>query len=143
VSPLFTLQRVVVRDAGAFGVLVHNAPTGRVPFAVTLERTYPTAAEAGVSEKYDGQFVKLQRGVHRCERRWFTKGGYFTFEIIQPGHSQILFHRGNIEAHSEGCVLVAESFSAIGDEPGILDGGGLTEFLKRAAAVDSFDLEVL
>lgn len=124
----FELIRVKVINSGAFGVLCHND----VPFAVTLERTYDP----------DNQ-VKIQPGPHRCFRSRYNRGGYDTFEIEVAGHSRILFHKGNVEAHSEGCVLVAESFSMMGDKPGVaMSGQGFEEFMKRAANYDSFTLEV-
>jgi len=145
VSPLFTLHRISVGDTGAFGALVHHTDKGPVVFAATLERTYPTSAEAGISQAYTGltQYVKVQLGIHKCVKRFFVKGGYDTYEIQQDGHTAILFHKGNIEAHSEGCVLVAESFAMIGSQPGIADGSALAEFLNRAGGRAEFDLEVV
>lgn len=125
----FSLKRIAILNSGAFGVLLHNG----IPFAVTLERTYDDQSNS----------VKIQLGVHNCVRSRYNKGGYDTFEIEVPGHTRILFHKGNTELHSEGCVLVAESFAMFGDKPGIaLSGQGFDEFMKRAAGVDSFTLEV-
>ena len=122
------LKRVAVLNDGAFGVLMNKG----IPFAVTLERTYEP-----------GNTVKIGRGFHECHRSRYAKGGYDTFEITVPGHDRILFHKGNTELHSEGCVLVAESFSMFGDKPGVaLSGDGFAEFMRRASNVDSFLLEV-
>jgi uncharacterized protein DUF5675 len=146
--PLFTLTRIAVRDDGAFGVLKHHLSdydVAGIPFAVTLERTYLNPTEAGISQKYlSGQLVKVTEGRHVCVRRFYNKGGYFTYEIQQDGHTAILFHRGSIEAHSEGCVLVGERFDLIPmqNTPGISDGSGLTELLRLAADRPSFELEV-
>lgn len=140
--PAFTLRRLSVRPEGAYGVLIEHRDESDIegtPFAVTLERTYSTEAEAGISENYGSQFVKVQRGIHLCRRRYYTKGGYETYEIVQPGHTAILFHKGSQELHSEGCVLVAEAFSGAG----ISDGAGLIEFLQRTSGRQEFDLEVL
>lgn len=122
------LKRVAILKDGAFGVLMHNA----VPFAVTLERTYDP-----------GNTVKIGNGFHECHRSRYAKGGYDTWEITVPGHSRILFHKGNVELHSEGCVLVAESYAVFGDKPGVaMSGQGFEEFMKRTGDVDSFLLEV-
>lgn len=118
-----TLLRVAVLEIGAYGVLL--APDGR-PFAVTLERTYADPKEAGINETYGAQHVKLVEGVHTCRPQWFVHGGYQTLEVICPGHTEILFHRGTVEAHSEGCILVARSFA----EMGIQDGSGLYELFR-------------
>ncbi len=122
------LKRVAILKDGAFGVLMHNA----VPFAVTLERTYDP-----------GNTVKIGNGFHECHRSRYAKGGYDTFEITVLGHDRILFHKGNVELHSEGCVLVAESYAVFGDKPGVaMSGQGFEEFMKRTGDVDSFLLEV-
>lgn len=124
----FELKRIAVLNDGAFGVLLSNG----VPFAVTLERTYDP-----------GNTVKIGAGFHECTRSRYAKGGYDTFEIAVPGHDRILFHKGNVELHSEGCVLVAESFAVMGDKPGVsMSAEGFGEFMKRAGDLDSFTLEV-
>lgn len=125
---MFTLKTVSILPDGCFGVLLHN----EVPFAVTLERTYD-----------EGKQIKIPAGIHRCRRSRYNRGNYDTFEIEIEGHSRILFHRGNTELHSEGCILVAESFAMFGDKPGIaLSGEGFKEFMDRAGSVDSFMLTV-
>lgn len=134
----FTLHRVGVGDKGAFGVLLESG----VPFAVTLERTYPLDDATVIGVELHGQKIKIPPGTHHCVKRFFNGGGYTTYEILVPGHSALLFHKGNVEAHSEGCVLVGEQFSMLGPEPGVVDGSGLAEFLTRAAGRSEFDLEV-
>ena len=125
----FQLKRVAILPDGAFGVLLQDG----IPFAVTLERTYDP-----------GNTIKIGNGLHECRRSRYAKGGYDTFEIAVPGHSRILLHKGNTELHSEGCVLVAESYAVMGDKPGVaFSAEGFSEFMKRASGVDSFTLEVL
>lgn len=127
---MFSLKTVSILNDGCFGVLLHN----EVPFAVTLERTYDNESQ---------RRVKIQNGKHNCYRSRYNKGNYDTFEIEVPGHSRILFHKGNTELHSEGCVLVAESFAMFGEKPGIaFSGEGFNEFMKRAANTDHFVLTV-
>ena len=124
----FELKRVSIINHGAFGVLLQNG----VPFAVTLERTYDP-----------GNTVKIGNGFHECYRSRYNRGNYDTFEITVPGHERILFHKGNVELHSEGCILVAKAFDDFGDKPGIsMSAEGFSRFMKRAADVDSFTLEV-
>ena len=127
-SGMFQLHRVSILPDGCFGVLMYD----NVPFAVTLERTYDP-----------GNTVKIGLGNHECHRSRYNRGNYDTFEITVPGHDRILFHKGNTELHSEGCVLVAESFSTFGDKPGVaLSAEGFKEFMLRTRDVDSFILEV-
>ena len=125
---MFTLKTVSIIPDGCFGVLLHND----IPFAVTLERTYD-----------EGKQIKIPAGIHNCTRSRYNRGGYDTFEIEIEGHSRILFHKGNTELHSEGCILVAESFAMFGDKPGIaLSGEGFKEFMNRAGPIDRFMLTV-
>jgi hypothetical protein len=150
-APLFTLIRVAVRAEGAFGVLLRHADPSDVvgvPFAVTLERTYENAADAGEGQAYGTaqapQFVKIAEGRHRCVRRFFERGGYWTYDIQTPGHTATLLHKGVVEQHSEGCVLVGESYSILAAAPGIADSGpGLAEFLSYAGSRAEFDMDVV
>lgn len=122
----FELHRVAIRKEGAFGVLLHEG----LPFAVTLERTYDELDEAGKPSP------KIPVGTYRCTRSFFNRGSYTTYEIHVPGHSRLLFHRGNTEKDSEGCILVAESFGELGAEPAILESVmGFAEFIRRASSV--------
>ncbi len=128
---LFVLVRVAVLPEGAFGVLKHAG----LPFAVTLEHTYPLAGNL--------QIVKVPLGRHRCIPTWFQRGAYRTFEVLVEGHSRLLFHRGNLEADADGCVLVAESFDLLRGQPGILSSSnGFAEFMRRAGS-HAFDLDVV
>jgi hypothetical protein len=128
---ILTLRRVAVVEAGAFGVLMDEKS---IPFAVTLERTYKSAA---------GPWTKLRPGSKMCVSRMYVRGGYRTFEIMEPGHSAILFHRGNVEAHSEGCVLVGDQFAMIGAAAGIgMSTQAFAEFMALAGTVSGFELTI-
>lgn len=121
------LKTVAIRDDGAFGVLLAD---GR-PFVVTCERTF------------DGNRTVIENGTYPCVRSYFNRGGYDTFEIHVPGHSRVLFHRGNTETDSEGCVLIAESFGQLNSRTAVLDSrGGFAEFWALVGALPAFDLVV-
>jgi len=130
-AALFSIVRVAIRRDGAFGVLLFSG----YPFAVSLERTYDVVG--------DRHFVKIPPGRYRCVATWYNTGRYRTFEILVPGHSRILFHKGNISSDADGCVLVAESYAVFSGMPGIGDSaGGFREFMAKADSRQGFDLEV-
>jgi hypothetical protein len=127
-SSLIVVKRVAILEEGAFGVMLMLG----TPFAVTLERTFD-----------DGQPV-IPAGRYVCKRSYFYGGGYETYEISVPGHSRVLFHKGNTEVDSAGCILIAESFGVLGGEAGILDSrGGFSEFVSRVNGVGEFQLSVV
>ncbi len=80
----FQLKRVAIHDYGAFGVLCFN----RIPFAVTLERTFEAQNR-----------IVIEYGIYKCTQSYYYKGKYSTYEIEVENHSRILFHKGNKELH--------------------------------------------
>lgn len=116
----------VIPDGGCFSAALWKGK----PFAVTLERTF----DDGKPIIRDGSFL--------CQRSYFERGKYWTFEIMVPGHTRVLFHRGNFESDSLGCVLVAESFAVIDGKLGVGDSHGLTELLALTDGLKQFNLLV-
>lgn len=122
------LVRVSVGNDGAFGVLIHS----NYPFAVTLEPTYT-----------ERRHIKIPPGRWKCRKSFFHRGGYRTFEVEVPNHSRILFHRGNVEPDTDGCILVAKSFGWLRGRAAILDSRkGFAEFLGLTKDWPDFDLFV-
>ena len=120
------LKTIAVRDDGCFSVLLWD---GR-PFAVSVERTFDDR-------------VVIGNGVYSCKRDFYHKGGYPTFEIYVVGHHRVLFHKGNLETHSEACIIVAESFGVLEGQTAVLDSaGGFNEFMRLAEGLDEFKMEV-
>lgn len=109
------LHTVAVLPEGCFSVLLWDGK----PFAVSVEHTFE-----------DGRPI-IRPGWYVCKRDFYHKGGYETFEIPVPDHTRILFHKGNTEEDSRGCVIVAESFGVVGGRTAVLDSrtgfGGLME----------------
>jgi hypothetical protein len=131
------LVRVAVAPDGCFGVLlIDGIPAG----PVTLERTYPLAE----SRPGGPQFVKIPAGRYRCERTTFYRGGYESYEVTGVlGHSRLLFHQGNDEGDTEGCILVGSRFGWLGSRPAVLDSrNGFSEFMRLAHGRSGFDLLV-
>jgi hypothetical protein len=123
------LQRVAKHEKGAFGVLVSYLG---LPFAVTVERTLT------------GVEPVIPAGSYTCKKTRYIKGGYDTFEITGvAGHDRLLFHQGNRETDSIGCVIVAEKFEYLNGEPAVLESShGFAEFWQLYGDRESFQLEI-
>ena len=123
------LNRVFVGVDGAFGTL---APVSGPPFILTLEHTYTDLA------------VKIPVGEYLCQRSRFVRGGYETFEVTGVvGHDRLLFHKGNTEDDSEGCILLGMQFGTLNGSPAVLSSAAaFALFMAQQSSVDSFTLEV-
>jgi len=129
------LYRLPTTDEGTFGVLANLC----VPFAVTLERKWLNN-EKGKSCIPDGHYT--------CKRVQSLKFGE-TFQVMDvEGRSEILFHKGNIDNDSHGCILIGEMFDPVFKEgvkigSGILASAqGFIEFMGILKGVSSFELEI-
>jgi hypothetical protein len=127
----FTLERTEVGPAGAFGRLLHLGKE----IAKTLERTYEDPGEP---------VVKIPPGRHRTTITRFIRGQYTTYEVHVYGHSRLLFHKGNFETDSDGCILLGESIGTLNGRPAVLNSGEAFErFMQCAAGAPEFYLEVI
>lgn len=127
----FFLKRVSNTDHGVFGVLMEGA----IPFAVTLEPPWR-------DNKENESCIPVE--MYRCERVLSPKFG-MTFEITEvEGRTGILFHKGNLEKNTKGCVLIAEEFGILNDGPAVLASGrGFSEFMQRLDGEDRFALSIM
>ena len=116
------IRRVQTGSNGTFGVLVYE----RIPFALTLERQWlqnrPSTGKIPGSCIPDGEYF--------CKRVNSPKFGD-TFEVMDvEKRSHILFHKGNLEDDSRGCILIGEEFGSIGIQNGIRSSkAGYNEFM--------------
>ena len=116
-----------VQDDGCFSTLFWDG----LPFAVSAEHTFE-----------DGRPV-LENGEYWCTRSQYHKGGYETFEIHVKGHDRILFHIGNTEEDSRGCVLIGKAFGIVRGKSAVVDSkGGFAEFMGLTAALSAFKMRV-
>ena len=126
------LCREEKREDGIFSEL--RDESGKVLFQ-TLDHSYDC-----VPKLFDGTF-KCVRGMHRLEG---MTSDFETFEITGvTGHTDILFHSGNWNKDSAGCVLLG---LGIAQSP---QGQMLTsshqafaEFIELTKGIDSFTLVV-
>lgn len=89
---LIKIIRLEQTDQGALGALIFDG----VYFCSTLE-----------PDNKDPEKNQIPEGRYLCRRfhggRWPN-----TYEIIVPGHNAVLFHSGNIEEHTQMCVLLGQ-----------------------------------
>lgn len=118
---------VAIIEDGCFSALCWDGK----PFAVSLERTFQEL------------YVVIPAGVHKCTATTFHRGGYATFEIEVEGHKRVLFHKGNWEGDSEGCMLIGEEYGTLHDKPAIIHSGqGFTELMRLAEGLTEFYMQV-
>jgi len=114
--------RLEKSDQGIIGVLLINA----VIFCFTLEK--------------DDTFLK--QGSFHCQRFSGTKWPD-TFEILVPGHTAVLFHAGNVEADTLGCVLLGATTGKLKGNRAVLNSGEtFKRFLEITKNTDYFTLFV-
>jgi len=115
---------------GTFGVLKINKEI----FCVTLEKQ-DLLNQATVSSIPAQQYI--------CKRVNSPKFGE-TFEVTNvPGRSAILFHAGNKEGDSHGCILLAEKFGKLKEDRAILNSGDtFAGFLGILLPFDKFVLTI-
>jgi hypothetical protein len=132
------LLRTIYSADGIFGQLCDEA--GNL-ICSTLEHSY--------SDGYGGFGSKIPLGTFQCIRGLHELHGmtkpFSTFEVTGvKGHKGILFHTGNRNADSEGCILLGLA---------IIRGGSFREltgsvlafnkFSELVKGLDSFTLEVV
>ena len=122
------LKRVAENEDATFGVLIN----GDTPFAITLEPSWEDNKK-GIS--------CIPSGPYSCKRVKSPRFGD-TFEILDvEGRTHILFHKGNSERNTQGCVLIAEEFGVLNGKAAVLASGrGYREFMTILKDVDEFDL---
>lgn len=125
-----TLKRTARSEAGAFGYIPEM-------HLYTLEHAYPTS---------DASFsAKIPAGTYVCKRSSHRLHGmtedFVTFEVTGvPGHSGILFHWGNYNKDSEGCILLG--MGKRGDDMITLSRVAFEDFMNTQQAVQQFTLTV-
>ena len=114
-----------------FGVLFRD---DGIPFALALERPWLNN-QRGVSCIYPGTYRALR---HRSPKF----GETFWLQDV-PGRSEILFHKGNIDDDSRGCILVGEQFNPVKGEDGITASReGFAEFMRLLDGKNEFTIEI-
>jgi len=137
IGPSLTLKRLLIGDDGAFGYLTRDDSGRQV--AVTCERTF---GDPGAP------VVVIPPGTYRCVRGRHTLNGFDYFDTYEvtgvAGHSGLLFHSGNTEQDSKGCILVGKYFDRLGGLLAVLDSrAAFYELMVQLNGADEFQLTVV
>lgn len=125
-----TLYRLPETPDGMFGILCDEG----IPFCLTVERKWLN----------NQRMVScIPEGIYISKRVQSPKFGD-TFEVINvPGRSRILFHKGNIEDDSHGCIVVGEQYESLRNKTAVIASGkAMVEFLARTHGLDEFELAI-
>lgn len=134
-----TLKRTSKDYAGVFGILASE--DGKFS-CVTLEHAYPV---------FDNNFTsKIPVGTYVCKIGSYRLEGmtqsFQTYEIMEvPAHTDILYHWGNYNKDSAGCILLGKTILIEGYQgPKMITESKVTfqDFMTFLAGVDQFTLVV-
>ena len=135
-----TLTRYQYGHDGIFGELEGG------PFhCYSCERAYPMVDTVNGHNVY----AKVPQGSYKCERGFHTlhDGQRFeTFEIMGvTGHTGLLFHRGNADTDSQGCVLLGEEIGQYADDTHMLiySAVAFKAFMALQEGIEEFQLTVI
>ncbi len=121
------LARLEMTEQGALGVLVLN---GRI-LGFTLQ-----------PDEKDRSGFYIPAGEYFC-RRFHGFKWPDTFEIVVPGHTALLFHAGNVEDHTEGCILLGASVGKLRGNRAVLNSGRtFKQFQRETKDVDGFWIDI-
>lgn len=115
-----------------YGVLIRE---DKIPFALTLERAWRDNQRT---------ISCIPSGIYSCYRHTSPKFGNTFWVQNVPGRQEILFHKGNIDDDSHGCILIGEGFDLIKGEDGLVDSAhGFNEFMKLQNSLNSFSIQII
>lgn len=118
-------------EHGTFGTLLLDG----IAFCVTLE-PYSRDNEKSISCIPTGQYT--------CKRVNSPTYGN-TFEITNiEGRSHVLFHPGNFDDNTKGCVLLGQYYGKLKGDRAVLNSGNTFKtFLKNLSDVNEFKLSII
>lgn len=130
-----TLQRFEKSVTGIFSHLLDSFGT---KLCESVTHAYQRDATHWEAKVPTGRWMCL-RGVHSLD----GVNKFETFEIAVPGHTNILFHKGNVEEESEGCELLGMYKGMLGAEEAVLNSKDAFDlFMKLQVGVSQFWLTV-
>ncbi len=135
-----TITRTEYRPDGIFSVVTD--PLGS-RIMTTLEHAYEAEdGSGGYEPKIPPGTYTCVRGKHRLHG---MKNDFETFEVTGvPGHSGLLFHWGNWNRDSDGCILTGDSVDVAGDTEMITKSRATFDhFMKLQTGQNMFQLTVV
>jgi len=126
-SKTVRLVRLEQTEQGALGILLIDG----FIFCFTLEPDF----------KEEGKLY-IPQGNYNCKRFHGTKWPN-TFEIEVKGHTAVLFHSGNTEADTLGCILLGATVGKLKGNRAVLNSGDtFKNFLGITSNVNKFNLYI-
>jgi hypothetical protein len=128
------LKRETAGIAGIFGVLEDES--GKALF-MTLEHAFRALDRDGYEAKLPAGEYLCKKGLHRLAS---MADPFETFEVKNvPGHWGILFHAGNFNRDSNGCILIGS-----GANQAMITGSrtAFAQFMELQKEVSEFNLTV-
>lgn len=124
--------------------VLENAPQ----VGMLLFNGYPELLTFELPDKQNQRNIScIPEGVYVAERVLgvTTLGGTYISETFRlqdvPGRSGILFHIGNTEKDTQGCILLGLKLGALGGAPGVSESKiAFEKFLTLTRDFDSFEL---
>ena len=134
-----TVHRIITGDQGTFGVLL----AGNKPFALTIERQWLDNTR-GISCIPAGEY-EVKRCIASKEYGYKNSPRFGdTFNVINvKDRSKILFHKGNIDDDSHGCIIIGEQFGTLHGDTAVLSSRqGFAEFMSLLKGHNEFELTI-
>jgi hypothetical protein len=129
-KPIVEILRVEESDQGTRGVL----RIGKVAFCVTLEPRDEENA-TNISSIPAQQYI--------CKRVETPKHGE-CFQVMNvPGRTSVLFHVGNTDKDTQGCIILGEKFGEVNSKAAVLSSrGAIYQFMLAMEPYDEFHLTI-
>jgi len=138
------IDRVITGSEGTFGVLSVKVAGEKTPFTLTLERQWLNN-QRGISCIPAGKYICLR--CNTSPEYGFNDSPKFgdTFVVTDvEGRQYILFHKGNLDEDTHGCILIAEQFGSLHEDTAILSSRqGFGEFMSLLKDKNEFELVIL
>jgi len=114
---------------GTFGVMTFNSD----PFCMTLEP----------NDRGNGKNSCIPPGVYVCKRHSGTKYKNTWAITNVPNRTAILFHVGNIEDDSLGCILLGASLGSVKKKLGVLSSSNtFNKFMNLTQRCEELHLTI-